>query len=290
MVRAMAAVKRKEMPIRGAAKAFGVSRSSLHRRVTGQVPLDAKPGPEPILTDGEVQGVLKAVDARTKRGLCFTRFELSMFIRQTPIPKLRAKASTEENVDIHFNNLKEVFESCEEIPPSRIWNLDETGVCGQASGKAKEKKRIAAVEAKQAKRISKAEAKEAKRIADAEAKEAKRIAKVQAKESKRVAIAEAKVAKRIVEAQAKRIKRLTTEVKVVTTSVQFISMNLNKRCRFDTAALGYSEVRSELELKDDTSGDIYTNCKYSGCRKSAPHRADRSYFVQKSPPDLPEWY
>ncbi|GMG17081.1 unnamed protein product [Phytophthora fragariaefolia] len=171
MERAMAAMKRKEMSLRGAAKAFGVSRSSLHRRVTGQVPLNAKPGPEPIFTDGEVQGVLKAVDARTKRGLCFTRSELSMFIRQVveespytrEIPATfpsaswtnnfihcnkshfsrrqaqslevcRAKASTVENVDIHFNNLKEVFESCEGIPPSRIWNLDETGMCGQASG------------------------------------------------------------------------------------------------------------------------------------------------------------
>ncbi|GMF26318.1 unnamed protein product [Phytophthora fragariaefolia] len=142
MERAMAAVKRKEMSIRGAAKAFGVSRSSLHRRVTGQVPMNAKPRPEPILTDGEVQRVLKAVDARTKRGLCFTRSELSMFIRQVveespytreisatfpsvswtnnfiqcnkshfsrrqaqSLEVCRAKASTVENVDIHFNNL-----------------------------------------------------------------------------------------------------------------------------------------------------------------------------------------
>ncbi|GMF56188.1 unnamed protein product [Phytophthora fragariaefolia] len=118
--RAVAAVKRKEMSIRGAAKAFGVSRSSLHRRVTEQVPLNAKPGPEPILTDGEVQRVLKAVDAPERQA--------------QSLEVCRAKASTVENVDIHFNNLKEVFESCEEIPPSRIWNLDETGMCGQASG------------------------------------------------------------------------------------------------------------------------------------------------------------
>ncbi|EGZ22018.1 hypothetical protein PHYSODRAFT_488454 [Phytophthora sojae] len=46
----------------------------------------------------------------------------------------RAQASTVENVDYHFNSLKKVIESCEELPPSRIWNLDETGMSGQVSG------------------------------------------------------------------------------------------------------------------------------------------------------------
>ncbi|KAE8892438.1 hypothetical protein PF003_g23741 [Phytophthora fragariae] len=80
--RAVAAVKNQKMSYRDAANAFGVGRSSLHRRVTEKVPLNAKPGPDPILTEGEVKGVLDAVDARTKRGLCFTRAELGMFNRQ----------------------------------------------------------------------------------------------------------------------------------------------------------------------------------------------------------------
>ncbi|KAJ8523856.1 hypothetical protein ON010_g17263 [Phytophthora cinnamomi] len=159
MERAIAAVERKEMSIRGAAKAFGVARSFLHRRVTEQVPLNAKRGPDLILTEGEVQGVLNAIDARTKRGLCFTRSELSMFIRhiveESPYTReipatfpsvswtndfihrnkshfsrrkaqslevCRAQASIVENVNLHYNNLKEIFESCEDLPPSRIWN------------------------------------------------------------------------------------------------------------------------------------------------------------------------
>ncbi|GMF60900.1 unnamed protein product [Phytophthora fragariaefolia] len=141
--RAVAAVKNQEMLYRDAANSFGVGRSSLHRRVTEKVPLNAKPGPGPILTEGEVKGVLGAVDASAKRDLCFTRAELGMFIRQAveksprkaqSFEVCRTEDSTVEHVDYHFNSLKKVMESCEDLPPSRIWNLDETGMSGQVSG------------------------------------------------------------------------------------------------------------------------------------------------------------
>ncbi|POM62096.1 hypothetical protein PHPALM_28786 [Phytophthora palmivora] len=105
---------------------------------------------------------------RTRHGQCFTKDELGLFIRaivensphSREIPEnfpsksyiqrfvvkhavdfssrraqslevCRAKASTVENVDRHFNNFKEVISSVADIPTSRIWNLDETGMSPQ---------------------------------------------------------------------------------------------------------------------------------------------------------------
>ncbi|KAE9292801.1 hypothetical protein PR003_g24666, partial [Phytophthora rubi] len=53
MKKAVEAVNTKRMSIRKAAASFGVDKSSLHRRTTRQVPLNARPGPNPILTEGE---------------------------------------------------------------------------------------------------------------------------------------------------------------------------------------------------------------------------------------------
>ncbi|KAE8959524.1 hypothetical protein PR001_g30689 [Phytophthora rubi] len=80
--RAVEAVTTKKMSIRKAASAFGVSKSALQRRTTGQIAVNAKCGPLPILTEGEVSGVLRCVDARTKRGQCFTTAELGLFVRR----------------------------------------------------------------------------------------------------------------------------------------------------------------------------------------------------------------
>ncbi|KAJ8507853.1 hypothetical protein ON010_g18928 [Phytophthora cinnamomi] len=82
MAKAVNAVRAKEMSIRQAANSYGVDKSNLHRRVKNQVPINARPGPNPILTEGEVQGVIDAVDARTNRGQCFTSAELALFIRE----------------------------------------------------------------------------------------------------------------------------------------------------------------------------------------------------------------
>lgn len=170
MQRAIDAVQSGTMSLRQAAASFSVSKSALHRRTSGQVEINAKRGPNPVLTDGEVQGVLDAVVARTAQGQCFTSEELGLFVRTVleqsqharvipinfpsqswvcgfirryshlfgrrraqSLEVCRAAASTAENIAKHFNNLKKAMESCGDLTPSRIWNLDETGMCGQGS-------------------------------------------------------------------------------------------------------------------------------------------------------------
>ncbi|OWZ07778.1 hypothetical protein PHMEG_00019791, partial [Phytophthora megakarya] len=49
----------------------------------------------------------------------------------------RAKASVVENVDRHYNNVKAVMASLVDIPTSRIWNFDETGMCPQTCNSKK---------------------------------------------------------------------------------------------------------------------------------------------------------
>jgi hypothetical protein len=155
--RAVEAIKMRKMSIRKAATSFGVSKSALQQRTSGQVAVNAKCGPLPILTEGEVACVLQSVDARTKRGQCFTTPELGLFVRRVveespyrrEIPLLvpfvlvagqvhqqqqealrpqkgpsletcRAIAATEENVRAHYNDLKAVMESCDDLSPSCI--------------------------------------------------------------------------------------------------------------------------------------------------------------------------
>ncbi|KAF4036223.1 hypothetical protein GN244_ATG11714 [Phytophthora infestans] len=138
------------------------------------IELTSRNGPEPILSPGEVSGVVKAVTMRTRHVLCFTKDELGLFIRNVvenssysrEIPEIflsksyiqrfvvkhsvdfssrraqslevcRAKVSTVENVDRHYNNLKELLSSVADIPTSRIWNLDETGMCPQTRSSTK---------------------------------------------------------------------------------------------------------------------------------------------------------
>ncbi|KAJ8563914.1 hypothetical protein ON010_g7433 [Phytophthora cinnamomi] len=50
MAKDVNAVRAKEMSIRQAANSYGVDKSSLHRGVKDQVPINARPGPSPILT------------------------------------------------------------------------------------------------------------------------------------------------------------------------------------------------------------------------------------------------
>ncbi|POM77159.1 Hypothetical protein PHPALM_5499 [Phytophthora palmivora] len=162
---AVDAVNDKRLSLRAAATRFSVSKSKIHRRTSGQVELTSRNGPEPILTSGEINGVVKAVMMRTRHGQCYTKDELGLFIRaivensphSREIPEnfpsksyiqrfvvkhavdfssrraqslevCRAKAST---VEKHFNNFKEVMSSVADIPTSRIWNLDETGMSCQ---------------------------------------------------------------------------------------------------------------------------------------------------------------
>ncbi|GMF66694.1 unnamed protein product [Phytophthora fragariaefolia] len=221
-----------------------------------KVPLNAKPGPDPILTEGEVKGVLDAVDARTKRGLCFTRAELGVFIRQA----VEESAYTRE-FPATFRSLK---------AQAKVAKANER------QDKKGAKLRIAVAEAKAAIRIAKAVAKEDKRISDAEAKEAKRIARVEAKNAKQVANAEAKELKGIAQAAAKEAKRrITTKDKRATAANAKKARHLTtiigtetmqstggghskKSQRFDSA----SESRPDLELKIETFCDFHTKVDY----------------------------
>ncbi|EEY62422.1 uncharacterized protein PITG_14868 [Phytophthora infestans T30-4] len=58
---AVDAVNEKQLSLRSASTRFGVSKSKIHRRTSGQVELTSRNGPEPILSPGEVSGVVKAV-------------------------------------------------------------------------------------------------------------------------------------------------------------------------------------------------------------------------------------
>ncbi|EGZ21097.1 hypothetical protein PHYSODRAFT_407691, partial [Phytophthora sojae] len=81
MIKVVAAAVNKEVSVRVAANAFGVEKSSVHRHVKKHIPMNAKPGPDPVLTEGEAQGIIDDVKARTKRGQCFTSVELGKFVR-----------------------------------------------------------------------------------------------------------------------------------------------------------------------------------------------------------------
>jgi hypothetical protein len=55
------------------------------------------------------------------------------------LEEARAKASTVENVSNHYQNYEKSIQEMEKsirigsLPPSQIWNLDESGICGQVS-------------------------------------------------------------------------------------------------------------------------------------------------------------
>jgi hypothetical protein len=165
---AVEAVQSKQMSLRAAETRFGVSKSKIQRRTSGEVKATSRNGPEPLLTPGEIEGIVDAVDARTMHGRCFTKVGLALCIRKVvenspyqreidenfpsksfiqrfvaqhkvafgtrraqTLEVCRAKASTTANVERHYKNLKQLFDSLDGVPPSRIWNLDETGMCPQ---------------------------------------------------------------------------------------------------------------------------------------------------------------
>jgi helix-turn-helix, Psq domain len=79
---AVDAVQSKAMSLRKAEEVFGVSRSKIQRRTSGQLPIDARNGKDPILTPGEELGVIEAIEQRTRHGQCFTPAQLTLFIRK----------------------------------------------------------------------------------------------------------------------------------------------------------------------------------------------------------------
>ncbi|KAH9129358.1 hypothetical protein AeMF1_000595 [Aphanomyces euteiches] len=139
------------------------------RNSNGSVQLDSRNGPTPILTKGEVDGILQAVKERTLHAQCFTKEELTNFIRvciedsqyERAVPNsfpsntfvknfvrkhshafssrlaqgmdsARSKRSTVDVVQSHFTNLETVMQA-NGFEPDCIWNLDETGTCAQGS-------------------------------------------------------------------------------------------------------------------------------------------------------------
>jgi hypothetical protein len=81
--KAMAMWRDEKVSLRYAAAAFGVAYETLRRRAAGITRIGATHGRQPILTEGEVDGILDAVRERAAIGHCFTKKELRGFIRTT---------------------------------------------------------------------------------------------------------------------------------------------------------------------------------------------------------------
>ncbi|GMF50499.1 unnamed protein product [Phytophthora fragariaefolia] len=163
---AVDAVNSKQLSLRAAASHVGVSKSKIHRRATGEVELTSRNGPDPVLIQGEVEGIIRAVHARTMHGRCFTKNQLGLvtrtvvenssyereihekspskgfvqrFVVQNAVAFSSRKAQSLEvcrakasNVERHYNNLKQLMDDVAVIPALCIWNLDETGICPQS--------------------------------------------------------------------------------------------------------------------------------------------------------------
>ncbi|KAF4034316.1 hypothetical protein GN244_ATG13704 [Phytophthora infestans] len=134
--------------------------------------MDARNDPAPLLAKDEVNGVIEAVEQRSDPAQCFTIERLAFFIyrieknspnRRTRSPtfsslswcydfialhnntfgprraqnmeECRAKASTCENVLRHYKNYESVVGKVDNIESRCVWNLDETGMCGQGARK-----------------------------------------------------------------------------------------------------------------------------------------------------------
>ena len=78
---AINAVKEEGMSLRKTVAKFGVSLTSLRRRMNGEVEIDAKNGSTPILTKDEEKGIIISIIERTNRGICFKKRELKRLIR-----------------------------------------------------------------------------------------------------------------------------------------------------------------------------------------------------------------
>jgi len=164
---AVNAVQKKELSLGMAAEKFGVSKTSLHRRVSGQVPISVKKGPCPFLSKMQEKAVVDMCEFKAQHGMCMTQHDVRTLAREIAlqgktaqnIPKKfpstkwvqrfikrqptlstrkaqvldvkRAEASTIDNVQTYYKNLAKIIV---DFPPERIFNCDETGVTVQ--GKA----------------------------------------------------------------------------------------------------------------------------------------------------------
>ena len=73
---AIEAVRSKRLSLRQAAEKYGISTTSLHRRVAGQVAVSAKKGAVPYFTPAEEKGIIDMITYKPKHGCCFSLGEL----------------------------------------------------------------------------------------------------------------------------------------------------------------------------------------------------------------------
>ncbi|KAG1699116.1 hypothetical protein DVH05_014035 [Phytophthora capsici] len=147
--------------------AFGVSKTSFHRRATGAVPANARKGRHAIVSSQDEAGIVKVILLRSKHRLCMTDNELRILAIRVAIEKhgtipdslpskmwclriikrhgdvitrkrsqiLDAKCygmSTEEHLRDYHANLQDTMQ---ELLPGQVWNCDETRFCPQGNTK-----------------------------------------------------------------------------------------------------------------------------------------------------------
>lgn len=150
------------MSVRQAAKRVGVSRDWLRRRIKGDVAINAKNGPSPVLKPDEEQALVNTVIHRAAAGYGVTKKDLKasvhlitsdgrptpwgaagpgpswmkLFLKRTEgqlavrktriLDSNRRAAGEREEIGAYFEAVKEVLAE-HGIPSNRMFNCDETG-------------------------------------------------------------------------------------------------------------------------------------------------------------------
>ncbi|XP_041372513.1 uncharacterized protein LOC121385794 [Gigantopelta aegis] len=153
------------MPIKKAAAVFSVPYSTLHDRVSGKIQLQCtRSGPEALLSQEEEQTLVQHIEFMSSVGYGYTRTEVTgiatdfavyigkkekegknlslqwfySFMKRWPELKvqkprsleiMRAKATSEETVNIYFNELETILNKYNlKNSPQSIYNIDEKGI------------------------------------------------------------------------------------------------------------------------------------------------------------------
>ncbi|KAL3661841.1 hypothetical protein V7S43_013135 [Phytophthora oleae] len=84
---AMILVKESGVSLARAAALFGVTKTSLQRRTSKKVPVDAKAGRKHLLSQAEEKGLIEVTLYQSKRGICMTDGELRILARKIALSK-----------------------------------------------------------------------------------------------------------------------------------------------------------------------------------------------------------
>lgn len=150
------------MGVRPAAEAVGVKKSWLQRRLSGEVAVEAKNGPKPVLRADEEKALIDTVIHRAAAGYGVTKKDLkenvkliasdgrvtpwgkagpgekwlSLFLKRSSgqlsvrktriLDSNRRAAGNREEIEAYFQAVREVLDE-HDIPPARQFNCDETG-------------------------------------------------------------------------------------------------------------------------------------------------------------------